>query len=617
MAAPQRDALQGQPGGASAVDTDQSRPERRTKAWRATLSVAVVLALGLVIWNSFPGRESETAVDSIAVLPLSLVGPDPESRGLDEVVHDRIIDAFYRVSALRTISRTSVLALAGQGLGMSQVGQELNVDVVLEGTLEQATDSVRLRLRLVDTREERGLWSGEYVSDLAGVLEVPDRVVVEVTGQIGVLLSAEERQRLRGGRRVDTAALSAFTTAFADAEARFQQFADEASLRAAVDAYQDAVRADAGFALGWARLSIAHFWMWWWGFDQTPERLAEMERTAEEAVRLDPDLPDVYLAQGWVRSLAGDHTGTFANFSRALELAPGNPDAWEYAGIQYRSMGDRDEALRHLRVASELSRSVEHIGEYAGTLLEMGDLERADSAARRALELRPGAPIVTLILAGVASRMDGDFDRAAEIVRSLRGELPGGTAWEWNALLHALGVFYPDIRDALSAEERPFLGPHTSASRPLLLADIARMTGDRDSSEARFREALAVVDSLLAEGTVMSPGHPYGAMVHQHRALALAGLQRFEEAEEAALQAVEWLPITESDDFGVEPVLTLARVYTMAGQRELAVSRLAELLQHGLVLTGPYVAIHPWFASLRGYPPFEAMVRRFGGAADA
>jgi tetratricopeptide (TPR) repeat protein len=569
------------------------------------LTVAALATGTFWLAGNLGGVNSDVDIESIAVLPPTWLGPLAADEALAAVVHEGLIAALYGVEGLRATPRPSVLVVAEPGLGTREIGRRLSVDAVLEGGIERAGDSIRIRLRLIESEEEREIWTEQYASPMTGVLNLPGLAVLDLADELGVSLDNEFRDRLSADVEVEEEALEALKLG----DAHFRRFVEEEPLRNAIAEYERATLLDPTFSLAFAKLSYAHTWMWWWRFDRSAGRLVSALSAAEAALGLDPRLAYAHLARGFHEEAQHRFREALPYLLEARDLQEGNPDHWLLLGLTYRGYGARDEAVRHLARAAELDPSnTVYLNEVAGTLLDQGRPDEAAGFVARSLAIDPDGVYAAAYRAEIMILEDESYDRALDALRPFAAQMGPGLAWRANFLPHALSVADAGFRAAVvDSNARPG-ALESRTARALFLGDVYRMIGKADSARFYFETARTHADSVL-QGRLDEPElSVYAATLHHQLGLALAGLGEHELAIEEGLAAVEALPVDADESFGPDQVVALARIYTMVGEPDLAIDALEALLDVGLTINRTDLRIHPWWDPLRGHPRFDGLL---------
>jgi len=357
---------------------------RRSIALPAVVIAAVIL-LAMALWfgrsSRIPPAASATEIKSLAVLPMANFSGDPSQDYFAEGITETLISGLAKVTALRVTSRTSVMQFKGTQKSVKQIAQELNVDAVIEGSVQRFGDKIRVNVRLIDGATENPLWFDEYDRDLRDVLTLQNEVAQAVTQAIRIKVTPQEQTRLAHARRIDPAAYDDFL------RGRFylshQTKADNDN---AIQALNRAVAEDPEFAGGWAELAQAYVWKLFLFAPDEKDLQEKAYIAVAKALKLDSELPEAYLARGrllWTPSNHFPHDKAIQEYRRALALNPSLDEARNQLAVVLSHVGLVDEALAELdqglaaNPANNLARF--RVGE---TLLFKGRYEEALTALR-------------------------------------------------------------------------------------------------------------------------------------------------------------------------------------------------------------------------------------------
>lgn len=329
----------------------------RLFTWRNAITGGVVaLALWGVVaagWLVFgEGRASSAAErKSIAVLPFENLSPNPDDAYLADAMHDEIISQLGKIASLKVISRTSVMEYRDQTRNLREIAQELGVTHILEGTVRREDDRVRITTQLIDAAYDEHIWVEHYERDLPNTFSVQAELAQTVASVLEEALTPEELERIQAKPTDSPQAYDQYIRGSEYLNRSWQK----SNLRIAGDRFSEAVRLDPEFAAAYARLSVAHSRMYWFGYDRTEGRLGKAREAAEKAFRLKSDLPDAHIALGTFYYYAErDYERALAEFSLALRLQPNNSDALFIAGAVHARRGEWTLNLKNLKKAFEL-----------------------------------------------------------------------------------------------------------------------------------------------------------------------------------------------------------------------------------------------------------------------
>lgn len=305
----------------------------------------VILATGVLVilasvlgYYYYPARGGE-AIDSIAVLPLVNVNNDPNAEYLSDGLSDSIINSLSQLPNLKkVISLNSVLPYKGKQVDAQAVGRELNVRAVLMGRLTLRGDEVFISTELVDVKDNRRLWGGQYKRKLAEILPLQGEIAQEITERLRLKLSGAEKQRLAKHDNAEPEAYRLYLLG------RFYR-RNRLSYQKARNYLEQAIQKDADFAPAYAQLAYV---CWIIGLRATEaEARQKAEWAARRALELDETLGDAHTVLGLLNRDTRE-------LERGLELDPNSPDAQHYYATSLWQQGRLDEAILHTRRAQEL-----------------------------------------------------------------------------------------------------------------------------------------------------------------------------------------------------------------------------------------------------------------------
>lgn len=368
------------------VDPIGPLPDDRGRRWPALLYVGIPLLIVAVVLlglnrNRLFSSAGSPQIRSLAVLPMTNLSGDPAQDYFADGMTDTLISGLARVGALRVISRTSVMQFKGVQKQLPEIGRELNVDAVIEGSVQRSGDRVKITVQLIDAQTDRHLWSETYDREIKDIFLLQNEISRAVTDAIEVKLSAQEQTRLAAARTIDPGAYDHLLRGrfYLDRQTKLDN-------ETAIQYLEQAVAADPNFAAAHAALAQAYVWRF---FLFTPNEKQWEEKayiSVEKALSLDPDLAEAHLARGrllWTPSNQFPHDKAIQEYKLALELNPNLDEARNQLALVYGHVGLLDESLAELKkaVAINPSNTVARyrIGE---TQLFLGNYEQALEAFR-------------------------------------------------------------------------------------------------------------------------------------------------------------------------------------------------------------------------------------------
>jgi TolB-like protein/DNA-binding winged helix-turn-helix (wHTH) protein/Tfp pilus assembly protein PilF len=375
------------------------------KSWRKAAVVAasavILVVVGYMSWRHFrpitpPGFEKIM----LAVLPFQNLTGDPNKEYLADGLTEETISQLSRLNPeqLGVIARTSVMGYKHKDERLDQIGRELSVQYVLENSLRESGNHIRLTAQLIQVRDQTHLWAQDYDYLAKDILNVQDDVAKAVAREIELRLSPHKEAELAKLRSVNPEAFDAYLQGHYHFE---RDTAKDTAMAAKY--YERATQLDPSYALAWVGLSRARNWQ----ANVTLIPAEEGHRLAREAVEralaLNPNLAEAHNQMGRIKQQVDfDWAGAHASFQRAVALDPGNPEVLRTAAGSAAMLGRLDEALRLHGRAVDLDPLNADSWEFlAETEVFMGQLDQAAADCKKALELNPDVEAAHMMLSQI------------------------------------------------------------------------------------------------------------------------------------------------------------------------------------------------------------------------
>ena len=352
------------PGGSSSTATSAATQVvshtygSRGKILAAALVVAIALLVGLSssrVRERLFGRRSPPRIQSLAVLPLVNLSGDPNQDYFADGMTEALTTDLGKISALRVISRTSVMQYKGTKKPLPEIARELNVDGFIEGTVSRSGNHLRITANLLQASPEKHLWAESYESELGDILTVQGQVAQAVAREIQVKLTPEEQKLLRSARAVDPKAHDDYLKGRLSCDEQTRQ-----GLDTSFQYFQQAIEEAPNDPLAYAGLANCYaIWAWagdLFAGDPSPKDVMPKARDAAlKALQLDEDLAEAYKALAVVEMILDwNWSGAERQFKRAIELNPNSASTHVYYEHYLVAMGRFDEATAEVRRSVEL-----------------------------------------------------------------------------------------------------------------------------------------------------------------------------------------------------------------------------------------------------------------------
>jgi serine/threonine protein kinase/tetratricopeptide (TPR) repeat protein len=563
------------------------------------------------------GRPMATAEDStsnpatpeksIAVLPFENLSGDPDNAFFADGVQDEILTDLARIADLKVIGRTSVMQYkGGVARNLREIGQQLGVAHLVEGTVQRSGNRVRVNAELVDARTDRRSWGQIYERDLADVFAIESEIATGIAGELNAELSPNEKSEIERPITGNIPAFDLYTRA--NNLLLIESFSDDlpGHLRQAANLLNRAVARDPTFFQAYCKLSYAYDALYFYGYDHTAARLASAEAAIQTAFRLRPDAGEAHLARaqnlywGYL-----DYDGALAELEAARRSLPNDARMFLLLGYIHRRQGRWEESAR------DFDRAVELDPRNLDTLLQIAtnhDLFRRYAEEKlildRALAIEPSRAEIKVVRANVDLDWKADTQPLHQVIDEIRAENPASVqdmANNW--LICALAE-----RDAAAAKDAlialgdtPLRDGAVRLNRPFVEGLIARMTKDEAKARAAFTAARADQEKIVQAQPNYAPPRCVLGLID-------AALGQKEEALREGRRAVEFLPVEKDAIWGPAMHRYLAKIAAWVGDNDLACEQLAIATPVPSGVSYGQLKLMPWWDPLRGDPRFEKIV---------
>jgi TolB-like protein/DNA-binding winged helix-turn-helix (wHTH) protein/Flp pilus assembly protein TadD len=356
---------------------------------RVIVAVALVLSLSILSAWLFRSRGPAPAgIHSLAVLPLENLSGDASQNYFADGMTDELITDMAQISALRVISRTSVMVYKGARKPLPQIARELNVDAVVEGTVLRSGDQVRITAQLIEASTDKHLWSQSYEGELRDTLALQSRVASAIADQIRINLTPRELAALKNVKIVNPEAYESYLKG-----RYFWNKRTAEGLKVALAYFKQAIEEDRKYAKAYSGLADTYALLGDWQYAvMTPkEAFPEAKAAAIEALELDNTLGEAHNSLAFVLDgFDWDLDAGGREFQRAIELNPGYATAHHWFAWHLSLLGRFDEAITEMRKAENLDPLSLIINADLAELLDLAHFyDESIRQSRKTIEMDP------------------------------------------------------------------------------------------------------------------------------------------------------------------------------------------------------------------------------------
>ena len=388
-------------------------PARKsTPIFVAAAGIGLLAIAGTFLWTGRPKPAGEPLA-SVVVLPFLDFSPQKDQEYFSDGLTEEIIDALSRVPNLKVVARTSAFAFKGRNVDVREIGKQLNVAAVLEGSVRKAGDQVRITAQLNRASDGTHLWSREFDRPLKDIFAVQREISQAIADQ------------LRAGQvpsRAQTHDLEAYRL-YQEGRFFFNQFQVPETNLKAIERYQQAIQRDPNFSLAYSGMADAYAYLAE-NFVMAPDEvMPKAKSAAEKAVSLDDASADAHTSLGAVKlDFDRDRAGAQREFERALQLNPGSGWARHWYAHSLESQGRLEEAHKEMLTAQELDPlSIPIAWDIVTELMYSSRVDEALVLLKKDTELFPKVPIFDYMEAEAHWRKN-DLPSAHRVIESLHSQ---------------------------------------------------------------------------------------------------------------------------------------------------------------------------------------------------
>src|SRR6266480_4458672 len=574
-------------------------------------NLIMLIAIGVVVsavggFFLFPRASARNVEKSIAVLPFQSLSDEKENAYFADGMQDDILTNLSKIGDLKVISRMSVMSYRGDAVrNAREIGKALGVATLLEGSVRRAGNRVRVNVQLINANNDEHIWAEDYDRDLTDVFAIQTDLAQKIASALQAKLSPNEKARLDNRPTQNPDAYLLFVQAH-DYANRTDMFRDT-SLKAE-QLFEQAINLDPNFAAAHAGLSMVESWLYHTS-EPLPARREKARTAANEALRLQPDLPEAHLALGFSYYYGDrDYERALAEFEIAKRGLPNEAQAYMAIGAIQRRQGKWAESTANLEKAVELDpKNSSFLVNLGYNYMATRNFEAADKIFDRGIEAAPESFGSGALKSELAIRWKGDLSVAEKELASV----PAGVDPQGLVTLGRVGVLtlQRKFKEALQVIQQ-FRGEillvraSTTCPKASFEGTLYLYLDDKVDAHSAFERARIIAERLVRES-------PDDAARHGQLGLILAGLGQKDAAIAEGKRAVELLPESQDAFDGPEVTAVLAQIYAWTGEHDQAFGLLDHLLIVPNGITVPGLKLDPVWDRLRKDPRFQALIDKF------
>ena len=586
------------------------RTTSNKRSWAWIGGGVVILVISFVMWlGVFSNIELSPGGKRIDVLPFENLG-SPEVEDFADGINIELINRLNIVQDLGVIARQSVIGYKNSDKSIQEIGNELGVDFVLDGTIRWQKSSAGTSLvcvvpALIKVSDETQYWSRPFEAELAAdIFKIQSDIAEQVASALDIRLNRRERQVLES---IPTENLEAYKAYLRGVEAWWSIDFTENARRQAIDHFRHAIELDPMYAQAYAGLSQLYVEMYFLGLDRTKERLTMAKETLDRAYELQPDLTEAKIAEGWYHYMGyRDYQKALEAFSFARKVLPKDRQTLFGIGVIYKRQGKFKKAIQYFKEAYELNpRDPSMPNELHFCYVSLRRYEEAAYYSDLTISL---APVQSL----------GYFDKVQDY-------------WLWKGDVTESRTYVenmPEKNISLWAYawycQEMFERNYESASSKLRILPIdviddqgwyfpkSQLQGQLYNLMGNYKLASTYYDSARVFLEAELKNRPNDFRLYSSLGLVYAGLKIKEEATRNGQKSVELCPIEKYAHWGSLCLENLALTYSSLGMNDEAIEQIENLLSRPTLFSVRMLEQDPRWDPLREHPKYKRLIEKYG-----
>ncbi len=409
-------------GSVKSIPTSFASQDKTNRLWMkvagGVLGMALILGWVLLMLSDIT---TQSQLKSIAVLPFENLSHASGNEFFSDGMTEDIITQLSKIKNLRVISRTSIMRYKNSEKSLREIGDELGVASILEGSVRREGDRVRITAQLIDTHTDGHLWADSYDREMEHIFDLQSEIAQQIVSALRVELSPTNKKEVEKSPTISPQAYELYLKG-----RYFRNQETWESLKRAIDSFQQAIEKEPNYAQAYAGLAQSYFLIHFWLGDEIPTERDEIKakavQAAEKALEIDETIPEAHISVGLMREFYDSNwKDAEPEFKRALELNPHYANAHREYGLLLMRLGRLDEALSEIKQAQELDplSSLTNVG-VGWVYYQRREDDQALEQFRKTLELDPNDAWARLML-GYSYAQKSMFDEAlVEIKKAIQ-----------------------------------------------------------------------------------------------------------------------------------------------------------------------------------------------------
>jgi TolB-like protein/Flp pilus assembly protein TadD len=575
-----------------------------SNGWKITSYISIVIIVAYVAFNFITNRKQPEK--TIAVLPFRNLSNDSTQLYFSDGLMEEILDNLQNIKSFTVRPRTSSSQYRDGKKSTVIIGNELNVNYLVEGSVGHEGNNLKIWVQLIDSKADKQMWSHDYPCEEKQLFSVQSDIAKEIASGLKAELTPEEIKKIK---KKPTGNLKAYNY-YLQGNYYYKASGSGAN-NTAIELYKKATGLDPGFALAFTRIAICLLDQYFNYEDHTEDILRKSKEAIDKAIKIDPDLPEAHLALGiyYYRGCL-KYPEALKQFELILEDQPKNSEAIFWSAIVHRRTGDWKMAKSDFVKALELDPRRSDMAEDAGETFELlREYSKAEEFYNMSVMLQPDWVFPYPLLSRMYLSWEGDMRKARETLgnaeRNNKNSVSDSLIIETNVLLDIYeGKYEEALKDMSRFKNDAISTQFYFRPKYLYYATIYGLMNKPVLERAYYDSTRKFLEKRIFDS-------PEDQRLHSSLGIVYAGLGLDSMAIRAGKKAIKLLPVSKDAYRGVFLVEDLALIYVMVGKYDDAVKQIKYLLSNPGFLSTKILELDPRWAPLRNQPEFKKLLQSY------
>ncbi len=598
----------------SASTTSQSKPEiptikKKSRLFISSFVVSILVFLAVLYFVFFKTAEEVGSLPErkmLVVLPFKNLGL-PEDEYFADGITEEITSRLSEIKQLGVIGRTSADLYKNTEKSIDQIGEELGVDYLLEGSvrwekLPGKESRIRVTPQLIKVSDGTHIWTNRYDAILESVFDLQSDIAEKVAIALDITLLGSERKSIS---QKPTDNLEAYDYYLRGNYYHSHRGITEENYKVAEKLFLKVIELDSNFVLPYIKLAQIYTSLYWFHWERSEEMLTRARYFIDKAMEINPDLPEIYVVLGhYYYHGFLEYDKALNELEKGLKIYPDNSEMLGMIGFIKRRQGKFEECIDYIKRSIELNPLSYPNNDIGETYYLLKNYEEAEKYLDIAIANIPEWSTPYIFKAKSYILRNGDVNRAYQILKGSLDVVNQGKSGIILLLSKTTileGKYEVTLKILSDDPANLYENQFTFLPEPQIMATIYRLQNKNDLAKDYYDSARVVIEEKLKS-------LPEDARLHSALGIVLAGLGKKDEAIREGIRATELLPITKEAWSGFIRELDLAKIYAMVGEYDLAIDKLEYLLSIPGELSVPYIKLDPVWRPLLKIPRFQKIL---------